>query len=120
MISVIKAKIFGGSFYWHSFLSAVVLFVLPFPFYLLASYQGSLPDPVKWYQSTNHGPWRWELPGFTIVIPLVLLFLVAIITGGIRFAMKRNTVDLIRLTALLISIIIFIKIQTHYLFWLID
>jgi len=58
MISVIKAKIFGGSFYWYSSLSAVVLFVLPFPFYLLASHQGSLPDPVEWYQSTNHGPWR--------------------------------------------------------------
>ncbi len=57
----------------------VLLGVLPFVIYAVERALGKLPSATDWYKGgTNHGPWRWELEGFTILYPVMIL---AVITA---------------------------------------
>ena len=69
----------------------VILGLLPFALYALARITGSLPTQEQWYSSgTNHGPWRWELQGFAIGYPMVLLAIATGILVLVYSLKKRN------------------------------
>ena len=52
---------------------------LPFALYLGAQMTGALPSPEDWMaRGYSHGPWRWELSGFTVGYPLAVLGIVTV------------------------------------------
>ncbi|MEE9140504.1 MAG: hypothetical protein V3U18_06975 [Alphaproteobacteria bacterium] len=52
----------------------VALGVLPFALYYWQRASGALPSPEAWMAGgENHGPWRWELEGFALFYPMVIL-----------------------------------------------
>lgn len=95
--------------------------VLPFAIYAAETWAGLLLTREAWMdQGFNHGPWRWEAEGFTILYPLVLLALVTILVsavGAVRWRQLQVIGAGLGLLALQISMV---TLQLFFLFWLID
>jgi hypothetical protein len=74
--------------YFSKISIGIVLFLVPFVLYAIARIFGSIPDEKTWLaEGTNHGPWRWELPGLVLAFCIYsLLFGAPVITlwGFIR------------------------------------
>ncbi len=119
-IERIRTFIFGGKFFYYCFLFTVILFLLPFPIYLVAMYGGYLPDRDEWFSHSNHGPWRWELPGLFIVMPLLILSVFTLVSGTIYFLVRKRFSDILRLIFLLLTQVLLLRIQAYYLFWTVD
>jgi hypothetical protein len=105
----------GKIFYW--LLAGTIFYgVLPFAIYFYQDAMGMLPDPNTWFYESNHGPWRYELAGFTVAYPMLALFLGSFIASFLEA--KRSTIAWWVLL-LLVQIAIFLT-QFIYLTWTID
>lgn len=98
-----------------------VFAVFPYAIYVLERWLDFLPSEATWLeQGWTHGPWRWEIEGFTLFYPLIALALVTVFVVIRRNLRKWE----LRTTALglviLIAQILLILLQAKTLFWLID
>ena len=97
---------------------AVIFGALPFLISTIEMKLGSLPTAEVWYATgTNHGPWRWELEGFTVFYPLIIL-LVTTCIAFISRAVKNKKWSLLIVGLLLASIqISLLFLQLYFLGW---
>lgn len=102
-------------------IASILLGALPFAIYAVERLAGLLPTEEGWIEKgVNHGPWRWEPEGFTILYPLFALALVTIVVSATR-AVRRQKFQALSLGAGLLAIqISMIALQIYFLFWLID
>ncbi len=102
-------------------IASILLGVLPFAIYAAERLAGLLPTREAWIeQGFNHGPWRWEAEGFTILYPLLALALATIVVSAAGAA-RRRKLQVIGLGFGLLALqISMIAVQLFFLFWLID
>src|SRR6516162_6004307 len=64
---------------------------LPFALYGIEQKLGILPTSEAWYATgSNHGPWRWELEGFTIYYPVIILGIFTLIAFMSRGSQEKK------------------------------
>lgn len=101
--------------------TSILLGLLPFAIYAAERWLGSLPTREAWFaQGMNHGPWRWEAEGFTILYPLLLLALITILVMGFRAVSRRQLRPIVAGLGLLVLQVSMMAVQLSFLFWLID
>ena len=101
--------------------TSILLGLLPFAIYAAERWLGSLPTREAWFaQGMNHGPWRWEAEGFTILYPLLLLALITILVMGFRAVSRRQLRPILAGLGLLVLQVSMMAVQLSFLFWLID
>lgn len=95
--------------------------VFPLVVYYIEKTSFVLPSPEGWYGllGNNHGPWRWELKGYLVFYPLLLLTLLNSLLATASFFEKRIKLCL---TFLVFFVIDYILLYFHAinLLWLID
>lgn len=102
-------------------LTSILLGLLPFAIYAVERWSGSLPTEEAWFaQGVNHGPWRWEAEGFTILYPLLLLALITILVTGFRAVSRRRWRLVVAGLGLLVLQVSMMAVQLSVLFWLVD
>ncbi len=106
-------------------IAGLVLFCLPFPYYIWSLLSGSLQPEVEWYAGGySHGPWRWEFPGMYIVLlPLYSLFFGApavLIAGLVRAFRRRSHLMALASAILCAAFLGMFYFQATTLFWTID
>jgi hypothetical protein len=70
----------------------VTVGAVPFALYYWQRYTGALPSPAEWLaQGYNHGPWRWQLEGFTVAYPVLVLGFLTLATG-VAVAIRRREI----------------------------
>lgn len=94
---------------------------LPFLISIIEMKLGLLSTAEVWYATgTNHGPWRWELEGFTVFYPLIIL-LIATLVNFISIGVKNKKWSLLVWGLLLAFIQIgLLFFQMYFLTWTID
>jgi hypothetical protein len=100
--------------------ASIVLFVVPFILYFHARYFGNLPTKEEWFIGTNHGPWRWELKGYLIIWPFLLLAPLSLIGGIWAVSRERNFKTFGSVFILIALQAGFFWAHAHWLFWLVD
>jgi hypothetical protein len=105
-------------------LAALIVFSVPFPYYLLSRSLGWLPSAAEWWaQGTNHGPWRWEWPMALVLLPLYALPLLGLLAfvRELAFAVRARRLARIPL-ALCVGAAFFALayIQGSVVFWTVD
>lgn len=94
---------------------------LPFAIYAGEVWSGLLSTKEAWMdQGMNHGPWRWELEGVTVLYPLVLLAVVTILVSSFRAVQWRRWRFIGAGFGLLALQMSMLALQLNFLFWLID
>ncbi|OHA58448.1 MAG: hypothetical protein A2571_01560 [Candidatus Vogelbacteria bacterium RIFOXYD1_FULL_44_32] len=95
--------------------------IVPFFIYYWEAMRGRLPDPDVWFMDSNHGPWRYELQGFLVLNPILLLLL---ITGILFlknvFKLKENKDAAFYLGSLIVIQILVLLLQLFVMGWTID
>ena len=93
----------------------------PAVYYLWARMSGALPSRDAWYaQGTNHGPWRWELPGLLLYFPILFVIPFTII-ASLALATSRRNVRYLAAGAVLVPVQITCYVGLlSWLFWTID
>ena len=93
----------------------------PSLYYVWARASGALPSAEVWYaQGTNHGPWRWELPGLLLYFPFMLM-IPGTCLASLALATMRRNVRYLAAGAVLVPIQIGCYVGLlSWLFWTID
>lgn len=101
--------------------ATVIFAALPFVIVAMERLMGLLSSEAAWQeQGWNHGPWRWEIEGFTILYPLALLGIVTIF-HTVRRARREPAWDSVSPGLMLLAVqFLLIIFQARTLFWLID
>ncbi len=100
---------------------SILLGLLPFAIFAAETWAGLLPTEKDWIaQGVNHGPWRWEAEGFTVLYPLLLMALVTILVTGFSVVWRRQWRLIVVGLGLLVLQISMLVVQSLVLFWLID
>ncbi len=102
--------------------AATLLFgALPFVLYLGAQMAGALPSPEEWMaQGYNHGPWRWELSGFTIGYPLAVLAVVTVAVSAWQTVLRRKLSPVATGCAILVLQAAILVAQLQPIWWTFD
>ncbi len=102
-------------------IASILLGALPFAIYAVERLAGLLPTEEDWIdRGVNHGPWRWEAEGFTILYPLLALALITIFVS-VTHAVRHRKLQVLALGSGLLAIqTAMIALQLFFLFWLID
>ena len=94
---------------------------LPFALYLGAQMSGALPSPGDWMaQGYNHGPWRWELSGFTVGYPLAVLGIVTVSVGAWQALQRRSWSTAATGSAILVLQAAILVAQFQTIWWTVD
>ena len=94
---------------------------LPFALYLGAQMAGALPSPEDWMaQGYNHGPWRWELSGFTVGYPLAVLGIVTVAVSTWRALLRRRLSPAATGSAILVLQAAILLAQLQTIWWTVD
>ncbi len=94
---------------------------LPFALYLGAQITGAMPRPEDWMaQGYNHGPWRWELPGFTVGYPLAVLAVVTVAVSAWQAVSRRKLSAAAAGSAILVLQATILVAQLQTIWWTVD
>lgn len=94
---------------------------LPFALYLGAQMTGALPSPEDWMaQGYNHGPWRWELLGFTLGYPLAVLGIVTVAVSAWQALHRRRLSPAATGSAILVLQAVILLVQFQTIWWTVD
>jgi hypothetical protein len=104
---------------------AALTFVIPFPYYWWSLWSGGLlPEAQWWAQGTNHGPWRWALPGMALVLlPLYTLSLgsaAVLVYGAFKSFRVKTAVPVFAALPIAAAYLILAFLFASQLFWTID
>ena len=98
--------------------ATTVLFLLPWVLALCVHFGGGFPAGWGELNGNNHGPWRWEVQGFTIAYPLLALAVWTAIRAGYQLAVRRPKAWIgLAFSPVQICLGMF---QLRHLIWLID
>jgi len=94
---------------------------LPFAVYYAERVLGFIGTEAEYLElGYNHGPWRWEAEGFTLLWPLLLLMVITVVWGVIRAMTSHRIWPLLFALALFISQSGLMFLHLWTLGWLID
>ena len=107
---------------WAS--AAAVVALVPVVLYRALLQAGAYPGRSEWLaQGMNHGPWRWELPGFVLYFSYLALAFIAVavlVHGAVEAVRARAPIALLPpvVTAAFTGLLLYLELV--HLFWLID
>lgn len=94
---------------------------LPFALYIGAQMAGALPSPQEWItQGYNHGPWRWELSGFTVGYPLAVLGIVTVAVSAWQAVSRHSLSPMATGSAILVLQAAILLAQFQTIWWTVD
>ena len=105
------------------FTAATLLAAVPTVLVLRAWVAGELPHREGWFVGHNHGPWRWEASGLTVLVAIYGLLVTAVgsfvhgVVSGVRRRSGRDAVPLLANAAISTGLLYAVLL---HLFWLID
>lgn len=99
----------------------LIFAVMPYVIFVVERWVGQLPGEMAWLDlGWNHGPWRWQVEGFTLFYPLIILALVTILLTVWQGLRKRELRPVAHRAVILTAQILLVMLQGTTLFWLID
>ena len=100
---------------------SIFLGLLPFAIFAVEQSAGLIPAEAAWNAlQMNHGPWRWEIEGFSILYPMLLLMPVTMLIS-IGQTLAHRSLRALGVGAILIGLQLSITwTQLSHLYWLID
>ena len=96
-----------------------LLGLVPFVVYFIETTLEILPSPEQWFAVANRGPWAFELIGWFIGYPLIIL-MIATVVFGFFSAIVRKVRFLSLSVTLFVSQLVLLALQGVYLLWLIE
>ncbi len=112
--------IFGHWTQLTAFSMGVACLILSFALYIWQSTSGQLPDAAVWYQTNNHGPWRWKTEGYLVFWPFLVLIPAALLSGIVLASIGYWKGRILPCIVVVASLALMCFLQLRYLFWLVD